>query len=569
MSQRVLLVEDDASDADLLLHFMRRAGPEMTVVHCRTLAEAFATPGSFDCCLLDLSLPDSQGLVTVQRFQKHSRTPVVVLTSQSDPEMGTEAIRIGADDYIEKGSTSPSALRRVLEYTVERGRLRRRLELAQRSFGAIVERSPNGLMVVQRGRVAFMNARARELFDGLDVGANYPYGLDAREVSQGRRILNLTSSATDWQDGPAQLVVCADVTARRAEDERLRHRESLLQKAQRTKALGRLAGGMAHEFNNALTTVTGHAELLRAAHGELVEGQVVPILAAADHMRALNAQILALSPQPVRELARVHINDAVESARPLLARALREGVELENDLAADAGLAMFPEGELGRVLLELVANASQAGATKVTVRTRRAANLVELTVLDNGEGMSSVVREQALEPFYSARGATGLGLASVYGVVKAAEGMLALTSVEGAGCQVRMALPRVEPVDLPEMSLHAGTILLVDDDAFVRELAEQILVRGGHMVLAAASAEEALTIREPIDLLVTDMVMPGLGGADLYRQLHVSLRGLPAVFMSGYSERDLPEEAAGHSVFLQKPFRPAALLAAVQQLLPR
>ena len=566
MMRRILLVEDNPADVELLCRFLRTASPGTEVVLCRTLKEGIEASGEFDCCLLDLGLPDSEGLETLQQFQQHVDVPVVVLTTLQDLDTGMEAIRLGAGEYLEKGRINPQALRRVLAYTMERGRLRRRLEQVQRSFSSIVERSPNGVVVVQRGRVVFLNKRAREFFNHLEVQDNFPYGFGDHVLS--RRILRLVVSPTEWLDSPAELVICTDVTEQRAEDERLRHRESRLHKAQRINALGRLAGGLAHEFNNALTTVTGHAELLRSTQGEQVESQVGPILAAADHMRGLNRQILALSPQPVRELCRVDINQAVTDAKPLLQQGLPEEIGLTCDLG-ESGWTMFPEGEISRVLLELLANAVQAGAKAITVRTRQVDESVELAVVDDGDGMSELVREQALEPFFSGTGGTGLGLASVYGVVKSAGGSMSLTGSEGEGCCVRVMLPRVEPRQQTERPAHAGTILLVEDDAFVRDLTEQILVRGGHVVHSAACGEDALRVDDEVDLLVTDMVMPGISGAELYRRMAEDRPQLHAVFMSGYSARALPGEAAGRSLFLQKPFRPAALLKAVQKMLPR
>ena len=567
MKRRVLLVEDNPADAEFLRHFLQNAEPVTELVHGYTLQQGIEAPGPFDCCLLDLSLPDSQGLETLLRFQEHVDVPVVVLTALQDPDIGTEAIRLGAVEYLEKGSISPQVLHRVLAYAIERGRLRRRLEQVQRSFSSIVERSPNGVVVVQTGRVVFLNQRAREFFEHLEVKGNFPYGFGDHVLSG--RILNLVVSPTEWLDSPAELVICTDVTEKRAEDERLRHRESLLQKTQRTNALGRLAGGLAHEFNNALTTVTGHAELLRSVHGAGLEAQVGPILAAADHMRGLNRQILALSPQPVRELCRIEVNQAVQDAKPLLRQGLPDDVGLTYDLGPDAGWVMFPEGEVSRVLLELLANAVQAGAKAITVQTGPCDEGVGVTVMDDGEGMNERVREQALEPFFSGTGGTGLGLASVYGVVNSAGGSLSLSSVESEGCSVRVVLPEVEPRERTERPAHAGTILLVEDDAFVRDLTEQILIRGGHVVHTASSGEDALRFEEEWDLLVTDMVMPGISGAELYRQMAAERPQLPAVFISGYSARALPGEAAGRSLFLQKPFRPAALLEAVQRMLPR
>ena len=569
--RRVLLVEDNPADADLLRHFLLRSRVQVDMVHVSTLAAAVAAEGDFDCALLDLSLPDSQGLATLHRFMLHRKLPVIVLTGLEQVDTGTEAIRVGADDYLEKGSISPASLRRVLEYSIERGRLRRRLEQSQRSFGAIVERSPNGIVVIQSGRVVFLNRRARELLPHLDVGEGFPHSVEgAYELSSGGLIIEIQASGTEWQDAPAQMVIARDVTTLRAEAERLRHRESELQKAQRVKALGRLAAGLAHEFNNGLTMVTGNAELLRKAFGPQADSLLDPLLAAAEHMRVLNAQILALSPQPVRELERVDVNGAVRLTRPLLERLL-DDVALVLDLDPAADQAMFPPGELSRLLVELVGNASSASRSgdTVTVSTQRQGGFVEIRVSDTGDGMSEEVRQHALEPFFSARGQTGLGLTAAFGVVRGAGGELTLESAEGKGTTVRIRLPHIERVDLEEHSIHAGTILLVEDDPFVRALAEQILGRAGHFVVAAADGEEALLVEEVVDLIVTDMVMPGIGGAELYRQLVHGRPGLPAVFISGYSDSELPTEADGHSVFLQKPFRPKALLDAVQRLLPR
>lgn len=395
-----------------------------------------------------------------------------------------------------------------------------------------------------------------------------------------------------------------DVTERHNAEARLRESEQLLLQAQKMDAIGRLAGGVAHDFNNLLTTIQGHIDLLITDLGEgsPLRGDLTEVREAAERATSLTRQLLAFSRRQVLQPRVLELNLIVRDMEKMLRRVIGQGITLSTQLPDDAGRVRADPAQLEQVLLNLVVNARDAmtrGGNVAIATTRRELTEAEaaeaglppgdyvlLQVRDSGEGMTPQVAAQAFDPFFTTKGpggGTGLGLSTVYGIVKQSGGHVWLRTEPGGGTEVSVALPAVaedvagaEAGSAPAAtapSMARGdreTILLVEDEKAVRELTERILTRYGYEVLAAANGREALELLDAhcdsIDMLLTDVVMPEVGGPEVAAAVRQRLPKLPVLFMSGYNEEAVLQDgilAAGTS-FLEKPFTPALLLQRLQ-----
>jgi PAS domain S-box-containing protein len=360
--------------------------------------------------------------------------------------------------------------------------------------------------------------------------------------------------------------------------------EQLLQ-SQKMDALGQLAGGIAHDFNNLLTAISGYADLAsaEAAPGSRLERCLSGVRSAAGEAASLTARLLAFSRRDVSARAVVEVNELVRSTADMLARLLREDVVLELDLADDLPCVSADPVQLKQVVMNLALNARDALPLggRVTLRTRAADQGVALSVHDTGVGMDAETRRRALEPFFTTKTAgegTGLGLAVVYGVVQALGGTLELDSERGAGTVVTVRLPAVdgrpagsEQAEERALALGSERVLVAEDREVVRALAHDVLSAAGFAVQVAADAEQALEASRAtgFDLLVTDVVMPGMSGPELAATLRERIPALPVLYMSGYTDDVLDDEAlaAPRTAFLRKPFGRGDLERAVRALL--
>ena len=394
------------------------------------------------------------------------------------------------------------------------------------------------------------------------------------------RVFESTGRALPGASPSLLIVVSRDVTERRELEARLRD-------AQKMESLGRLAGGVAHDFNNLLTAILGSAELLR---GELPEGtraraELEEIASSGTRASRLTSQLLAFARRQPVELRVVDLASLLAGMERLLRRLLREEIELVIEAGAGPTTVRGAAAQLEQVVVNLVVNARDAlaGPGRITLRTERTGAHVQLAVRDDGAGMSAEVQRRAFEPFFTTKPpgqGTGLGLATCYGIVEQGGGTIAVESAPGQGTTIRIQLPFVaaEPSAAPAPPRAAprargATVLLVEDEPAVRRIATLALRRAGHRVLDAADAAAALRIAEAgaeeIDLLVTDVVMPGMGGRALAAALCERRPELPVLFVSGYSEDEALERdvAALRAAFLAKPFTPETLCARVDELL--
>ena len=375
-----------------------------------------------------------------------------------------------------------------------------------------------------------------------------------------------------------------DVTERRRLEEALRQ-------AQKMEALGRVAGGVAHDFNNLLTVILGSADLLdRRLAGDDPQRPVVDRIAgAAERAAALTGQLLAFSRRQVLRPAVVDLGASVQRGAEMLRRLIGEDVTLSLELAPTPLPIRADPVQLEQVLLNLAINARDAMPDGGTLTLRVLVDLPGrracLEVEDTGEGMDLATLEHVFEPFYTTKGpgqGTGLGLAMVYGIVTQSGGDIAVESHPGRGSIFRVKLPLADGAaeGLPEAPAAATpeatpaaareTVLVAEDDEAVRRLVQDVLEGAGYRVLAAGTGEAALALAAdhagPVDLLVSDVVMPGMRGPELAARLAEARPGVPVVLMSGYADRDL-RIGAETPVFLAKPFTPGALLEGVATVL--
>ncbi|HEX4613364.1 MAG TPA: ATP-binding protein [Urbifossiella sp.] len=425
------------------------------------------------------------------------------------------------------------------------------------------------------------------------LGGNEPVRLEVpSQRKDGARVW------AEWQVVPVagpdgrlthRVAVIRDTTDRR----RL---ETQLRESQKMEAVGRLAGGIAHDFNNLLTVIRGNAELVAAAGpgsdstGELIED----IRTAADRATGLVRQLLTFGRrQPARPVV-LDLNDAVADMAGMLRRILGERVTVATVLAPFPVRARIDRGQFEQVVMNLAVNAKDAMPAGGTLTIATATNpdggavrTARVSVSDTGVGIPPDVREKIFEPFFTTKAVgkgTGLGLATVYGIVNQAGGRVAVDSVVGAGTTFRVDLPLSDEPAQPRSSIQtpfpahrpvAGrgrAVLLVEDEDAVRKLGRAALETAGYAVHEAANAEAALALLPVIpviDLLVTDLTMPGMGGRDLARLVRAERPAVGVVFISGYHSDIGRLDAIPATVFLPKPFTPADLLRAAGKALAR
>ena len=392
------------------------------------------------------------------------------------------------------------------------------------------------------------------------------------------------------------LIVAQDVGERQQLEEQLRQ-------AQKMEAVGRLAGGVAHDFNNLLMVIKGHTELLLNAlpPADSSIRKVELIDRAADRAASLTRQLLAFSRMQVLQPRVMSLGTVGDEIGKLIPRLIGEDIELVIRTVSDLGAIRADASQMEQVIMNLAVNARDAmpGGGRLLIETSNAeldraysntrpivqpGNYVLLAVSDTGMGMDAETQAHIFEPFFTTKEqgkGTGLGLSTVYGVVKQSGGFIWVYSEVGKGTSFKIYLPRVdspvEGTDAPKVYAEAPcgteTVLLAEDEADVRELAREFLEAAGYNVIQACNGQEALKraaeYSAQIDLLVTDLVMPGITGQQLAALLQQERVGLGVIFMSGYSEHAAAEAAqAGSSVrILTKPFNRGALLRAVRHVL--
>jgi PAS domain S-box-containing protein len=478
---------------------------------------------------------------------------------------------------------------------------------AERMFGYaradVLGRELASAIVPPSFQAAHRRGLARYLATGQGVLLGGRVEVRARRADGTEFPVELTVTRAGPEDPPVFNACIRDLTDQKSADAARASLELQLQQAQKMEAVGRLAGGVAHDFNNMLTVITGRAHMLlsRLKPGEALHRDVELIQKTSQRAVALTSQLLAFSRKQVVQPRVLELGPLVAELAPMLQRMIGEDVELSVEPTGGSGRVKVDPSQMQQVLMNLAVNARDAmasgGRLSVSIRDVEVdettaldrANLppgpyVALAVSDTGTGMSAETAAHIFEPFFTTKEqgkGTGLGLSTVYGIVEQSRGHIEVRSELGHGTTFTIHLPRVDEPLAAGPPAEAGrrlrttarTVLVVDDEPEVRELASEILRRVGYSVLEAADGAGALEAagrhEGEIHLLVTDMVMPGVSGRDLAERLRALRPGLRVLYISGYVQ-DASARAAlasDRSAFVAKPFTPGLLTDRVRELL--
>ena len=495
---------------------------------------------------------------------------------------------------------------------------------------SIAEHSPAGIVTTDvRGRITYWSPRAEELLGyrpaevlGRPVSAFQRGGLDAaralmRRLREEERIreheAEILASDGRWVECRFALALLRNAAGEEfgtlailedtTEHKRL---EAQLRQAQKMEAVGRLAGGIAHDFNNLLAVIMGHSDLIKSVlrKGDALAHDVEQIRRASERAATLTRQLLAFSRRQFLQPQVIDLNTLVGNLATMLRRLIGEHVQLELRLDADAGRVSADPGQIEQVVMNLTVNARDAMPQGGRVVLETAPVVldqafvtahpgstpgahVRFSIHDTGCGMGPDVLSHLFEPFFTTKEpgrGTGLGLSTVYGIVKQHRGYIGVASEPGHGSTFSVYLPRVEAKPaaervVPREPLRPGgreTVLFVEDEVALRDLMHRVLTKGGYTVLAAGDGLEALALVEehkrPIDLVVTDVIMPRMNGPELASRLRARDPGIRLLYVSGYTAdqlRSAQTDLGADATLLPKPFTSDGLLRRVREVLDR
>ncbi len=586
-----------------------------------------------DLIIADWRLPDGESLEFIAELMQRHEVPVVMMTSHGDERVAVEAIRCGILDYVVKSDLSlremPQIVSRALrqwQHVVERRRTEVALRESEWRYRLITERATDTIFLldhsgsfvylspsVQRtlgyAQVALIGATLFDYVHPQELEALADFWQQLRVQGQAQLTYRYQHADGSWRwldtqgsifaqdDETYAVLVGRDITERR------RLEEQLMQ-SQKLEAIGKLAGGVAHDFNNLLVVIIGCAELamLGLPADSPVHTDLEEILKASRRASGLTRQLLTFARRQVSEPQLLDLNSLILDLEKMLQRLIREDIHLQTRPASGLWPVWVDPGQIEQVIVNLVVNARDAmpDGGQVTIATENVqlaaqnvvlngtlspGDYVLLAVTDTGRGMSAEVRRQAFEPFFTTKApgqGTGLGLATCYGIIKQHHGAIAIDSEVGQDTRVRIYLPRAQATNeatilLPEAeaSWRGGeTVLLVEDDPAVRTLTAKMLRAQGYEVLDVENGTAALALIDSsadpaIDLLLTDLVMPRLGGLELIEQLQQRRPAVRVLLMSGHIDSPvLMNGLTEHGIaWLQKPFTTSTLLSKVRAVL--
>lgn len=611
---RVLLVEDNPIDVRLVTRLLGAFHQGASCRHVSQLSQAREELNRehFDVVLLDLNLDDSNGFDTFLAIREAAADAAILVLSGSDNvDLAIRTVREGAQDYLVKGSFDQKLLFRAIQYALERKASEEALRKSETTIRAIFESSLDGIVIWDDAGVCLQaNAAAAAL---IRV---------SREELLGRRMCDLTAGGLDqewaalksrdsargqvWttlRDGDRRLIdycfkstiqpgkhlgVLRDITEQESLEEQLRQ-------SQKMEAVGRLAGGVAHDFNNILGVITGYAELMQLnSHDPGQSRKAEQIISAAEKAASLTSQLLAFGRKQVITPRLINMADVVSGLRSMIICLMSAEIEIVVDLKQPLSMVNADQSQLEQVVLNLATNARQAMDTggKLTLALDEIENqtsglmplgrYVRLTVSDTGVGIKTEHLSRIFEPFYSTKtSGSGLGLSTVYGIVKQSGGFVTVDSKPGEGSTFSIYLPAVEgsnasiqgkQKELAKDIQGTETILVVEDEDHLREAAREYLQFHGYKVLTARDGQEAIEVveagKENIDLLITDVTMPRLNGRRVVEYMRRSRPAVKILVMSGYADDEKVRMGFLESEsYLQKPFSLQILSAKVRALL--
>ena len=635
---RVLLVEDNPRDAKLVIAVLKRSGYCLTIDTVTSLAsfQEQLERSDREVILADYNLRDWTALEALQALKNSGRDiPFIVVTGTLGDEAAVEVIQRGASDYVLKDRLArlPSAIQRALEEKTlreERKESEKALRASEAAFRGLFESAPDAIVLVNEdGRITLVNAHAESIFGyarkeliGKPVEMLLPERFRERHIGHRtafqanptiRRMgvgIELFALRKDGVEIPVEVTLSPLRTNEHTEilsiirdvSER-KQLELQLSQSQKMEAIGRLAGGVAHDFNNHLGVIIGYSELLldRLPPGDPLRKSATMIREAGQRSASLTRQLLAFSRRQIFEPKVLDLNTVVSDIDSMLRPLIGEDVELVTLLDPSLGKLRADPAQVDQIIMNLAVNARDAmpHGGRLILQTSNAdldeayaskhatvkpGHYVMLAVSDNGTGMDKQTQEKIFEPFFTTKEkghGTGLGLSMVYGIVKQSGGYIWVYSELGQGTTFKIYLPRMdqdvadasaEPVLRPA-STGQEIVLVVEDEGMLRELFCEFLRESGYTVLAAGTGEEAVEISSrhqgPIHLLLTDAVMPGIRGRELAHSLEQRRPDMKVLFVSGYTDDSVLRGGLVQpgTAFLQKPFSRGALTRKVRAVL--
>ncbi|RNC68635.1 MAG: hybrid sensor histidine kinase/response regulator [Desulfuromonadales bacterium] len=631
---RVLIIDDSPLDAELILRELRKgfSTQHVRVDTAQGMLDALAD-GSWDIVISDYVMPLFSGLnaIALLRDKGHD-LPLIVVSGKVGDDAAVETMRAGASDYIIKDNLArlvPAITRELKDAAVRRKRreAENALRLTEAKYRILVEQSPVSIVITDRnGTIEYVNPRFSLVtgYSAEDAVGQNPRILKSGHVSDEdyRQLWDTITKGLEWHGELLNKKKNGELFWERASISAIRDANGIithfvgikediteqrrtsdqLRQVQKMEAIGQLAGGVAHDFNNLLTIINGYSSLIlhEMPKEDPFRFEIERILHAGERAADLTHQLLAFSRRQILEPKEIHINQLVKNVEKMLKRLIRENVVLQTRLADRPGMVKADPGQVEQIIMNLVVNARDAleNGGVVTIETANAildevftrenpgavaGSYVMLAVHDNGIGMSQEVKRKIFEPFFTTKEqgrGTGLGLATVYGIVKQSGGYIRVDSEPGNGSSFFIYLPRIESAtELETISsgkaatLGTETILVIEDEAGVLNLAVRTLSLKGYNVLQASRPAEAEKLfehnRDRVDLVLTDVVMPGKNGPALVEEFRGKRPGLKIIFMSGYTDDTIaPQHMNDHqTAFIRKPFTPDGLTEKVREVL--
>jgi PAS domain S-box-containing protein len=628
----ILIVDDEPVILDVFRRFLEGEGRRLLLAASAREALAFAAePGDIDVALVDKNLGDGSGLEVARKLKAAKPdVEVILVTGYASLDSAIQAVQIGAYDYVTKPVTDYDALNLKVENAAEKVRLKRserdlvaRLVESEALHRGVFETSSDAILLVDRetGRVEDANPAAERLY-GRDRAALralawaellHPEGEPSeprpglrgapgrhRRADGGAVPVELTVDALRLHGRELCVISVRDVSERARSEAERRELEQSLRQAQKMEAVGRLAGGVAHDFSNVLAVVLGYSELLirdLPASDPRLRECADGIIEAAHRAVGVTRQLLTLSRKKLLRPEVLSLNKVVQDLGRLLSRAIGERIELTTTLGDGLWPVMADSDQLAQVLLNLAVNARDAmprgGPLAISTAnleltepprdlTLPAGRYVALTVKDGGCGMTEEVRAKIFEPFFTTKETgTGLGLATVYGIVRQAGGGIRVESRPDEGTTFTVLLPAAHeavgrvaiPVPVSAPRGLGETVVLAEDEDGLRTLLGRVLTGSGYQVIAGRNGAEALQAARArggrVDLLLTDLIMPRMTGAELAEALQGDQPNVKILFMTGQTDDALVEDRLvdGDVELIQKPFTSEALLGHLRRLL--
>jgi len=634
---RILHLEDIESDGELILASLAAYGLRVEPVYARSEPEfrAALERGHFDAILSDFTLPDFDGLSALQMSARlRPDVPFIFVSGTIGEERAVASMKAGASDYVLKGHlerlgpTLQRAIREAEQRQAKQATEEALAEVRDRMRFAL-EAASVGIWDWEVGSAKVMWSEVQESLHGVDAGT-FEGTLDAAMTSiheeDRKRVWRVLTGATpsrpsfrvdyrvSWPDASVHWIasvgriafdpdgqpiraigVAYDITIEKSLEEEVRQ-------TQRLESIGGLAAGVAHDFNNLLTIINGYCGMLteRLANDTRAVADLEEIERAAGSAAALTRQLLAFSRKQMLMPRTVDLNAVISETHRMMRRLVEENIRIELRCAETPLMVRVDQGQIEQVILNLIVNARDAmpDGGAIVIETAHAVlddrsalheapgSYVRLKVSDTGTGIPPEVQARIFEPFFTTKEqgrGTGLGLATIYGIVKQSGGHIRVDSVMGAGTTFTLHFPVVadeEPT--PDIASKPKTapvenrrILVVEDQPGLRGLVERMLKNSGYSVLLASNTEEAQRLcmndPRPIHIVLTDLIMPGASGTSLAKWIEEHRPESKLMFMSGYSEEAFAHHGmnAPGMTLLQKPFSREELLGKIQEVMSK